>query len=50
MVDYEIPSIIKSPIVDIFPYREELDKEISRTVMDPENEPDEVEFLDEEEF
>ena len=30
MVDYLIPSIIVSPIVDIFPYREELDKEISR--------------------
>jgi hypothetical protein len=31
MVDYQIPSIIASPIVDIFPYTEELDKEISRT-------------------
>ena len=30
MVDYVIPSITVSPIVDIFPYREELDKEISR--------------------
>jgi hypothetical protein len=30
MVDYLIPSITVSPIVDIFPYREELDKEISR--------------------
>ena len=30
MVDYLIPSIIVSPIVDIFPFREELDKEISR--------------------
>lgn len=30
MVDFEIPSIIASPIVDIFPYNEELDREISR--------------------
>jgi hypothetical protein len=34
MVDFQIPSIIVSPIVDIFPYREELDKEISRRPMD----------------
>jgi hypothetical protein len=31
LVTFEITSVIKSPIVDIFPYREELDKEISRT-------------------
>lgn len=31
MVDFEIPSIIVSPIVEIFPYTEELDKELSRT-------------------
>jgi tRNA-binding EMAP/Myf-like protein len=31
MVDFDIPSIIVSPIVEIFPYNEELDKEISRT-------------------
>lgn len=30
MVDFEIPSIIASPIVDIFPYNEDLDREISR--------------------
>jgi len=30
MVDFEIPSIIVSPIVEIFPYNEELDKELSR--------------------
>jgi hypothetical protein len=30
LVDFLIPSIIVSPIVDIFPYTEELDKEISR--------------------
>lgn len=30
MVDFEIPSIIISPIVEIFPYTEELDKELSR--------------------
>ncbi|MCH2230111.1 MAG: DUF4494 domain-containing protein [Crocinitomicaceae bacterium] len=30
MVDFQIPSIMVSPIVEIFPYNEELDKEISR--------------------
>ena len=30
MVDFNIMSIIVSPIVEIFPYNEELDKEISR--------------------
>ncbi len=30
MVDFEIPSIMVSPIIDIFPFTEELDKEISR--------------------
>ena len=30
MVDYVVPSIVVSPIVEIFPYTEELDKEISR--------------------
>ena len=30
MADYQIPSILATPIVDIFPYNEELDKEISR--------------------
>ncbi len=30
MVDFEIPSIMVSPIVEIFPYAEELDKELSR--------------------
>lgn len=30
MVDFEIPSIVSSPIVDIFPYNEELDRELSR--------------------
>lgn len=30
MVDFEIPSIVKSPIVDIFPVVENLDVEISR--------------------
>ncbi len=30
MHDFSIPTITLSPIVDIFPYREELDKEISR--------------------
>lgn len=30
MVDFEMPSIIESTIVDVFPYTEELDREISR--------------------
>lgn len=30
MVDIQIPSIILSPIVEIFPYPEDLDKELSR--------------------
>jgi hypothetical protein len=30
MVDFVVPSIILSPIVDIFPYNEELDVELSR--------------------
>ncbi|MDG1332601.1 MAG: DUF4494 domain-containing protein [Crocinitomicaceae bacterium] len=34
MVDFEIPSIIVSPIVEIFPYTENLDKELSRTPID----------------
>ncbi|MBI1837286.1 MAG: DUF4494 domain-containing protein [Flavobacteriia bacterium] len=31
LVDFQIPSIIVSPIVEVFPYKEELDREISRT-------------------
>lgn len=31
MVDFEIPKVVKSPIVDIFPYKQDLDREISRT-------------------
>lgn len=34
MVDFEIPSIIVSPIVEIFPYQEDLDREISRRPME----------------
>lgn len=30
MVDFEIPSIIESPLVDIFPYTDDLDREIER--------------------
>ena len=30
MVDFQIPSIIVSPIVEIFPYTENLEKEIER--------------------
>ena len=32
MVDYEIESITVTPIEEIFPYRENLDKELSRTM------------------
>ncbi|MES2799366.1 MAG: DUF4494 domain-containing protein [Bacteroidota bacterium] len=31
LVDFEIPSILSSPIVEIFPPKEDLDREISRT-------------------
>lgn len=37
MADYEIPSITVSPIVDIFPYAEDLDREISRTPIEEES-------------
>jgi hypothetical protein len=36
MIDYQIPAIIVSPIVDIFPPTENLDREISRTPMEKE--------------
>ncbi len=36
MIDYQIPSIMVSPIVDIFPPTENLDREISRTPMEKE--------------
>lgn len=39
LVDFMIPSIIVSPIVDIFPYNEELDKEISRRPLEDFEEP-----------
>lgn len=38
MVDFQIPSIMISPIVEIFPYNEELDKEISRKMPEIEEE------------
>ena len=31
LVDFEVTSVVKSPIVEIYPHKEELDKEISRT-------------------
>jgi hypothetical protein len=43
MVDFEIPSIIVSPIVEIFPYAEDLDREISRTPIEEVEEEDEAE-------
>ncbi len=36
MIDYQIPAIIVSPIVDIFPPTENLDREISRAPMEKE--------------
>lgn len=30
MVDYKVISVVESPVVDIFPFVENLDKEISR--------------------
>lgn len=41
MVDFVIPNIAQSPIVEIFPYREELDKEISRRPIDEVQEEEE---------
>lgn len=38
MVDFHIPSIMVSPIIDIFPYSEELDKEIARRPIEVEEE------------
>ncbi len=37
MVSFELPEIKKSPIVEIFPYNEQLDKEISRTPAESSN-------------
>lgn len=36
MVDYEVPSVVVSPIVEIFPYNEKLDRELSRTPIEEE--------------
>lgn len=41
MADFKMPSIMESPIVDIFPPEENLDRELSRTPM--EEEDDDVE-------
>ncbi len=43
LVDFQIPSIMVSPIVDIFPYAEDLDREISRRPAEEEEEVDENE-------
>jgi hypothetical protein len=42
MVDFEIPMITISPIVEVFPYQEQLDKELSRTPIEN-AQPDEKE-------
>lgn len=39
MVDFQIPSIMVSPIVDIFPFSENLDREISRRPIESEEIP-----------
>ncbi len=41
MVDFQVPSIVLTPIVDIFPYNEELDREIERKPMQKEEEEEE---------
>lgn len=43
MVDYQIPSIIVSPIVEIFPYTENLDREIERRPIEKATEVESVE-------
>jgi len=39
LVDFQIPSISVSPIVEIFPFHENLDREIERKPLDKEEEP-----------
>jgi len=34
LVEFEIPKVVKSPIIDIFPYKENLDRELSRTPLE----------------
>ena len=41
MVDFQVPSIVLTPIVDIFPYNEELDREIERKPMQKEEDEEE---------
>lgn len=38
MVEFEIPSITVSPIIDIFPFAEDMDREISRRPMEEDEE------------
>ena len=38
MVEFEIPSITVSPIIDIFPFAEEMDREISRRPLEEDEE------------
>ena len=42
MVDFEIPIISVSPIVEVFPYQEQMDKELSRRPIEQEDEVDEM--------
>lgn len=46
MVDFEIPSIMVSPIVEIFPFQENLDREISRRPIDEGDLQEDEEDLD----
>lgn len=43
MVDFEVTGVIVTPIIDVFPYREELDKEISRKPLEEAEEASEEE-------
>ena len=49
LVDFQIPAINVSPIVDIFPYSEELDRELSRTPIEEVQAEPETEEIEEEE-
>jgi len=47
LVDYTITGVVVSPLVDIFPYKEELDVEISRVAQTPEDYVTNEEAVDE---
>jgi hypothetical protein len=47
LVDFKIESVSLTPIVDIYPFSEELDKEISRTMPEPKDYESTEELIDE---